>query len=117
MPAAPAPARSAASTGRVANATGAGLTDADVTHQEMPDPSRSARETIHGHIKISVRLTVDASGKVSNAELQDPGPSKYFSRLALAAASKWTFAGGGEARPALVHFDFSRDGVSGHAGS
>ncbi|MBV9911762.1 MAG: protein kinase [Sinobacteraceae bacterium] len=86
-----------------------------VLHEEMPAPSASARDTIHGHIKISVLVTVDARGNVTDAALQEPGPSKYFARLAVTAANKWKFAPGGDSRQWLLHFDFSRDGVSGHA--
>jgi TonB family protein len=78
-------------------------------------PSASARDTIHGHIKISVLVTVDTRGNVTDAVLQEPGPSKYFARLAVTAANKWKFAPGGDSRQWLLHFDFSRDGVSGHA--
>jgi hypothetical protein len=37
-----------------------------VLHEEFPDVSRSARTTIHGHIKVAVPSTVDSAGDVVN---------------------------------------------------
>jgi hypothetical protein len=39
-----------------------------VLHQEIPDLSRSARESIRGVIKIAVRVIVDRSGKKQQSE-------------------------------------------------
>ena len=104
------PQTASSSTNNPNDASGSG-----VLHEEMPAPSASARDTIHGHIKISVLVTVDTRGNVTDAVLQEPAPSQYFARLAVTAASKWKFAPGGDSRQWLLHFDFSRDGVSGHA--
>lgn len=112
------PATSPGANNRTAQTASSSPIDASgsgVLHEEMPAPSASARDTIHGHIKISVLATVDARGNVTDAVLQEPGPSKYFGRLAVTAANKWKFAPGGDSRQWLLHFDFSRDGVSGHA--
>ncbi len=62
-----------------------------VLQQVLPQVSRSAQNTIHGHVKVSVQLSVDTSGNVSQAELISPGPSKYFANQALAAARRWKF--------------------------
>ncbi len=46
--------------------------------------SRSAAarvETIRGTVRVSVRVIVDAEGKVVAATSEDPGPSRYFERL------------------------------------
>ena len=64
----------------------------DVIHQVIPDVPRNASNTITGKIKVKVRVEVDASGKVANATLTTPGPSKYFANLALKASQKWEFA-------------------------
>jgi TonB family protein len=56
-----------------------------------PDVPRSAQNTIHGHVRVGVRLSVDASGNVTGASLQAAGPSKYFDRLALKSAREWKF--------------------------
>jgi TonB family protein len=42
-------------------------------------------------VKVSVQVSVDASGDVSQAKFVSPGPSKYFANLALAAARRWRF--------------------------
>jgi TonB family protein len=88
-----------------------------VLHQEIPDVARSARESIHGHIKVTVRVTVDRSGKVVDETLEDPGSSKYFARLATEAARKWRFASADnqDTREWLLRFEFTRDGTTGRA--
>jgi TonB family protein len=57
----------------------------------MPDISRGAQNTITGKVKVSVQVTVDASGNVSEARFVSPGPSKYFAARSEAAARRWTF--------------------------
>jgi len=52
-----------------------------VLHQEIPDVSRSARESIHGVIKIVVRVMVDRSGNVAAAALDSRASSKYLPAL------------------------------------
>ena len=69
----------------------AAATAGEVVHQVLPDVSQSARNTITGTVKVGVRVEVDASGKVTSAELKSPGPSKYFASLALKAARDWEF--------------------------
>jgi outer membrane biosynthesis protein TonB len=89
-----------------------------VIHQEIPDASRGARDTIHGDLKILVRVTVDRSGAVVGETLQSQGSSKYFTRLATEAAKKWTFSPSDrDGDQWLLRFDFTRDGVTGHASS
>jgi TonB family protein len=88
-----------------------------VLHEEIPDVPRSASDTIRGHLNVAVRVTVDSSGNVVDETLEDPGPSKFFARLATAAARKWKFAPAGsqESREWLLWFEFTRDGTTGHA--
>jgi TonB family protein len=88
-----------------------------VLHEEIPDVPSHARATIRGHIKIAVRVTVDRSGNVVSEVLENRGPSYYFARLASEAARKWKFAPADDqaVRKCLLRFDFSRDGVTGHA--
>jgi len=89
-----------------------------VVHQEIPNASRGARDTIHGDLKILVRVTVDRSGAVVGETLQSPGSSKYFTRLGIEAAKKWTFSPIDRDNDQwLLRFDFTRDGVTGHAAS
>jgi TonB family protein len=88
-----------------------------VLHEEIPDVPRRTRDTIRGHIRVAVRVTVDGSGNVVDETLENPGPSKYFARLATEAARKWKFAPAGnhDSRKWLLRFEFTRGGATGHA--
>lgn len=90
-----------------------------ILHEEIPDVPRSARNTIHGRIKVTVRVTVDASGSVTDQTLENAGPSKYFARLASEAAGKWKFAEAKgddqDSREWLLRFEFARGGTTAHA--
>jgi TonB family protein len=88
-----------------------------VVHEEMPKASHNALATIHGHVRVAVRVTVDAAGNVIEDTLADPGPSRYFARVASQAARKWKFSPAPDkaSRQWLVHFEFSRTGASAHA--
>lgn len=86
-----------------------------VAEQVLPDTSQRALATIHGSVLTSVRVMVDAGGKVSDAELESPGPSKYFANLALQAARKWKFKparvdGNAVASSWLLHFQIDDRG-------
>jgi eukaryotic-like serine/threonine-protein kinase len=87
-----------------------------VTHKAMPEVSQRALETIRGKVRVSVKVNVDASGKVTNAAFETPGPSKYFSDAAIHAAKNWTFAppnSNGEKVPSewLLRFEFAPAGT------
>jgi len=88
-----------------------------VVHEQIPNVPRSARHTIHGHIKVAVLVIVDRSGNVIDALLENPGPSWYFARVAREAARKWTFAPADkqDSRQWLLRFEFSRGGTTAHA--
>jgi len=90
---------------------------ASVLHEEIPDVPRHARDTIRGRIKVTVRVTVDSSGNVIDETLENPGPSRYFARLASTAAGKWKFAAAENqnSRRWLLRFEFSRGGATGYA--
>jgi TonB family protein len=85
----------------------------------IPDVPRSARETIRGTVRVSVRVIVDKEGTVLVATADDPGPSRYFERLAIQASKKWTFAptDSEEQRIKLVRFNFTRAGTTARANS
>jgi TonB family protein len=68
-----------------------GSSKGEVLDQVLPDVSGKARATIHGKVRVSVRVHVDPSGGVSEAEFDSPGPSKFFADLAMQAARKWAF--------------------------
>ena len=88
-----------------------------VVHEQMPVVTRSALQTIHGHVKVAVLATVDPSGNVIETRLENPGPSAYFARSASEAAGKWKFAAadGQDPRRWLLRFEFSSGGTTGHA--
>jgi hypothetical protein len=86
-------------------------------HQELPDISRSARQSIRGIIKIGVRVIVDRAGNVVAATLDNRPSSKYFARAAVDAAKKWTFSEAADpaSRVWLLHFELTRTGTTAHA--
>ena len=88
-----------------------------VLHEEIPVVSRGARDSIHGQIKVAVRVTVDRAGNVIAENLEVHGSSRYFARLAGDAARKWKFAPADNPsqREWLLQFEFSRSGATGHA--
>ena len=101
-PAAPAP-RAAAAKG-------------DVVRQVMPEPSKGARNTIRGTVRVGVRVEVDSSGKVTAAKFTSPGPSNYFAGLAKKAAEQWEFAPAevdGKPAPSAweIQFRYKRSGT------
>jgi TonB family protein len=85
-----------------------------LVHQEIPDISQTARQSIQGTIKVSVRVTVDASGNVVAESLENRGPSNYFARVANDAAKRWTFvpAENQDSRRMLLEFAFTRAGTT-----
>jgi TonB family protein len=98
--------------GRFAGAAGSGGSggNAAIVEQVMPDVSRGAINTITGTIKINVRVNVDPSGSVSDAQFQRRGPSDYFARKSMEAARKWKFTPTA-ARAWVLQFEFRRSGV------
>ena len=106
-PEAPPPAKAPANS---SNSAGA------VLHQVMPDLSQSAKNTIHGTIKISIVVDVGPSGKVIAARFKSAGPSRYFSGKTMAAAEQWQFSppqenGEPAASTWLLQFRLRRGGV------
>ena len=114
------PATSPVSTGVITRSTpvGGGASPSTI-HEEIPDVPPRARHTIRGHIRVSVRVMVDQDGTVFAALVDQPGPSRYFRRLAIEAAKKWTFPPADQPdapqRLELVRFVFSRQGATAHA--
>jgi TonB family protein len=92
------------------------LVRGEVARQVMPEVLLSARNTIRGKVGVSVKLNVDRSGNVEDAELASQGPSKYFARVALEAAQDWRFkppmiGGQGVLSSWTLRFEFTRDGT------
>ena len=86
-------------------------------NEVVPDVPLSARQTIKGTIRVSVRVIVAKDGTVVAATADEPGPSRYFERLSLEAARKWTFAPANreQQRVVLVRFYFKRSGTTARA--
>ncbi len=85
-----------------------------VAQQVLPAVPQSARNTIHGTVRVAVRVSVDPDGNVQAASLESPGPSRYFANLALEAARVWKFKppqiyGKNVASDWLLHFNFGRN--------
>jgi TonB family protein len=90
------PSGAVASRGDTEVASQAAVVRGSVLHQVLPDVPQKARNTIQGRVRVSVKLHVDDSGKVTAATFDSPGPSQYFADRALQAAQQWQF------RPAQV---------------
>jgi TonB family protein len=83
-----------------------------VVHRVLPQVSTGALRTVHGTIKVRVRVTVDSAGSVTKARIESGGSSRYFSQSALRAARDWKFApaqkGEDDVREWNLEFAFSR---------
>ncbi len=93
-----------------------GLTPGQVAQQVLPEVPQSAKDTIRGTVRVGVRISVDSAGNVTEAELDSPGPSKYFAHLALDAAQQWRFEppkveGRNVLSDWLLHFQFTGQGT------
>ncbi len=88
-----------------------------IVREEAPNVAPAALATIHGNIRIAVKVAVDHSGNVTRATLATHSPSRYFARLATETARKWKFAVADEqgTRKWLLWFEFTREGASAHA--
>jgi serine/threonine protein kinase len=85
-----------------------------VLHKVMPDVSRVIQNRIRGHIHVTVRVLVDPAGNVVGQLLENPGPSRYFARLAGDAAGDWKFAPEDtrDRRVWKLQFEFTRGGAT-----
>jgi TonB family protein len=96
--------------------SGSSAASGEVLDQVLPDVSEKARATIHGVVRVTVRVHADPTGNVSEASLDLPGPSKFFSDLALQSARRWQFGSpevAGHSVPSewLIRFEFTPSGV------
>ena len=101
----------------VAKVSGSPRNRGEVAQQVMPEVLESARNSIRGTVRVSVKVNVDRSGNVEDADLESPGPSKYFAQAAVKAARLWKFnpptAGGrGVLSGWTLRFEFTRDGTT-----
>jgi TonB family protein len=67
------------------------VTQGEVINQVLPEVSARSRSTIHGTVRVVVKVHVDASGTVTGAEPAS-SPSKFFGDAAVQAAKRWDFA-------------------------
>jgi TonB family protein len=98
------------------SASKSAITRGAVAEQVLPDVPVGARNTIRGTVRVGVRVSVDADGKVTQATLDSAGPSRYFANLALQAARSWKFKAPQIDRKSvpsewLLRFHFGRDGT------
>jgi TonB family protein len=100
------------------NARGASASStarAEVLEQVLPDASEKALASIHGTVRVSVRVQVDPTGNVSEARIDSASPSKYFADLAVKAARRWQFTSpevNGHSVPSewVIRFHFTPSG-------
>ncbi len=77
--------------------------------QVMPEIPQQARNTIVGRVRINIRVQVDGNGNVTQASVEPPRVSKYFTDRALAASRAWKFPADGAPRDYRLRFDLGRD--------
>ena len=95
----------------------AGAPAGPVLDEEIPRVPASALGTIHGRVKVVVRVAVDDAGNVTDTTLQYPSSSRYFAHMASESAKAWRFAPAAarQSRKWLLQFEFTRAGVEANA--
>ncbi len=88
----------------------------EVLHEVSANVSQSALDTIRGTVRVSVKVHVSEAGHVTEAELDSPGPSRYFAERALEAARHWEFLpprveGRYVASEWILRFEFTQTGT------
>lgn len=107
----------AGATNAVASFPAGSPTHGEVLHQAPPQTLQSAVNSIHGTVRVTVKVNVDRSGNVEDAEIESRGPSKYFARVAVEAAQNWKFrppmiGGKGVLSTWTLRYEFTRDGAN-----
>jgi TonB family protein len=113
----PAPLRAnpVASTPAKASPVMPAVTPGEALNQVLPEVSARSRSTIHGTVRVVVKVHVNASGTVTGAEPAS-SPSRFFGDAAVQAAKRWDFAPAKVANQAvpsewLLRFDFTQSGT------
>jgi periplasmic protein TonB len=57
---------------------------------------------------VRARLTVNATGAVTNVEIVEANPPRVFDRNVRAALAQWRYEGTGETQSKLVEVQFTR---------
>jgi len=89
----------------------------EVIRRGTPEVPAVARNTIHGTVRVNVRVSVDPAGNVTATALENHGPSRYFADLARKSASGWKFSPpqiDGKAAPSqwVLKYEFRRGGTT-----
>ncbi len=113
----PAPSRSEEPTAAPKVASSGAVRDAgEPLDKVTPTASAKALSSIHGTVRVGVKVHVDAAGNVTAATLDDAGPSRYFADLSLKAARQWVFTApeaNGHSAPSdwKIQFNYTQAGV------
>ncbi len=109
----PSPNPNRGSAGRGSKQTQSFASAGQIVRQVLPNVTANALRTIHGKVRVTVRVHTDSAGNVARAEFVSSGPSRYFANHALEAAQDWKFAGSSaNAHVWLLQFVFQRNGTS-----
>jgi TonB family protein len=79
-----------------------------VVERALPEVPRPARDTIHGTVRINVKVRVDAAGRVTDARYDGQPGSAYLGKLTLEAARRWRFQPGSGSEDWLLRFQLLR---------
>lgn len=101
--------------GASAGGSGMGTERGAVLERFSPKVLPSALATIHGTVRVDVRVTAGSSGRVADAAFAEHGPSRYFADAAMKAARQWRFEPAkADGQPVesvwLLKFEFTRGG-------
>jgi TonB family protein len=101
----------------VASSPATASTHGSVLREALPNVPQSASDTIHGTVRVAVRVKVDPSGNVSDAQIDSAGPSRYFANISLETARKWKFVAaklGETSVPSIwiLHFNYTKAGTT-----
>ena len=77
----------------------------------MPEIPQAALNTITGRVRINVRVRVDSAGRVTQATLEPPAASKYFTDRVLAAAQAWKFSAENTTQEWMLRFELARQQI------
>jgi len=88
--------------------TNQGLATLEGITRVLPKIPQAARDTITGRVRINVRVRIDSAGQVTQATLEPPPASKYFTDRVLVAAHAWKFPAANAPQHWLLHFELMR---------
>jgi serine/threonine protein kinase len=99
-----------------AKSSDSALGEGEALDQVAPAASAKALSTIHGTVRVGVKVHVDPAGRVTDATLDSTGPSRYFADLSLKAARQWVFTApvaDGRSAPSAwkIQFNYTQSGV------